>query len=207
MRYWSIRYVCCPRFFRMNLRYLLQIPVIIHQSLRDPLQITFFLLQIILMGMYLWVPSSPSVVGGGRVGGCCTCEARCTKLVGGVDSDEWGCAGVCKNILVQEIYSAKPNADPKSQYRSQVHNGLGTQAPQSIQYYDLASVILIWPLTQPLTCEMGSSVFVAVSRLKVSSTTWSSLFRIPSTERTNGGKFFCWSWRCRPCLSFFIFPT
>ena len=35
---------------------------------------------------------------------------------------------------------------------------------------------------------MGSSIFAAMSQLKVESTTWASLLRIPSTERTNGEK-------------------
>ena len=60
------------------------------------------------------------------------------------------------------------------------------------------------PLTQPLMCKIGSSVFAAMSRLKVASTTWAFLPSIPSTERKNGEKCLSCLWQCRPCLSFFI---
>ena len=54
--------------------------------------------------------------------------------------------------------------------------------------YNLAAVIEIWSLTQPHTCEMGSSGFVTMSRLKFVSITRASFPIIPSTERTNGEK-------------------
>ena len=53
---------------------------------------------------------------------------------------------------------------------------------------DLATVIAIRPLTQPRTCEMGSSIFSAMSRLKVASMTRASFLIMPSNEKTNGEK-------------------
>ena len=78
----------------------------------------------------------------------------------GVYLNGWGCTGVRETILGQEIYCAKTNPKPGTQYGSRVGKELGTQATQSIQEYDLATTILIWMLTQALTCKIGSSIFL-----------------------------------------------
>ena len=44
---------------------------------------------------------------------------------------------------------------------------------------------MIRTLTQPLTYKMGSSIFVAMIRIKVASTTWAYLPIIPLAESTN----------------------
>ena len=74
-----------------------------------------------------------------------------------------------KTILAQDIYCANPNTEPESQSGSRVCRVVGNQAPRSTQECDLATTIGIQTLTQPLTCEMGSSIFVAMSRLKLAS--------------------------------------
>ena len=71
--------------------------------------------------------------------------------------------------------------------------------------YDLATTIFIWPLTQPFTCKIVSSIFNAMSRLKLTNMTMYSLPSMPTTERTNGEKCFCCSWKCLPCLCLFYF--
>ena len=161
---------------------LRRIPVIIFRSLRAPLQMAFFLLRIPCLGTYLWVSSRPAVVGGGGL--YCARKARCAKLLRGVYLNGWGCAGVCETILAWDIYCAKPN--PKSQSRYRVCKGLGTRAMRIAREYDLVTAIVIQPLTQPLTCEVGSSIFASMSWLKLASTTWYSLPIIPSTKMTKG---------------------
>ena len=94
--------------------------------------------------------------------------------MGGVDLSGRGCVCEHENILVQEIYCAKPNL---------VCMVLGTQAPRIIQEYDHTTVIEIRPLTQPLTFEMGSSIFTDMSQIKVASTTLASLTITPSTKK------------------------
>ena len=65
---------------------------------------------------------------------------------------------------------------------------------------------LIRPLTQPRTCERDSFSFVAMSPLKFLSTTRASFLCMPSTERTNEDKCFCWLWQFLPFLYlFFLF--
>ena len=107
-----------------------------------------------------------------------------------------------KTILLKNVYCAKSNPEPDSQSGSRVHKGLETRALCSIWECTLVTAIAIWTLTQPLTCKIGSSIFAAMSRLKVASTTCASLPIIPSTDRTNKEKKL-FSWQCRPCLSFF----
>ena len=109
------------------------------------------------------------------VGECWACKVRCAKLEGGVDSNWWVCAGVRKTILAQKIYCADPNPKPDSKCGSQVCKGLGNRAVWSIQKYDLTTNIEIFLLNQLLTCRIGSSIFAAVSQLKVISKTWDSL--------------------------------
>ena len=101
----------------------------------------------------------------------------------------WVCIGVRDEILAQNVYCAKPNPDPDAQYSSQVRKGIGDRSPWSILEYYLATAIDIRTLNQPVTCEMGFPSFVAMSWLKVASTTIASFPIIPSTERTNGEKF------------------
>ena len=134
---------------------------------------------------YINMSAVPSISRGGGV----VLRARSAKPVGGVDSNGWGCAGVWESILAQEIYFFKTYPKPYAQSGSWVFKGLGTWAPRSIWEYDLVTVFTIRPLIQPLTWEMGSSIFMAMSQLKVGSTTWASLSIIPSTESTNREKF------------------
>ena len=56
---------------------------------------------------------------------------------------------------------------------------------QIIHEYDLTTVILIQPFTHPRMCEMGLSIFSAMSLLKFASTTRVSLPKMPLTERIN----------------------
>ena len=163
--------MCVSRIF-VSIRnpwFLRQIMLITRQILRAPLQMACFLRR---------VPPRPSVMGGGV---CCARKARCAKLVGGMDSNGWVCAGVRETILALNIYYSKPNTKPNSQSGSQVCKGLGNQALGSIGEYDLATLIVICPLTQPLKWRIGSSTFAVMSGLKVAITTWPPLPSIPST--------------------------
>ena len=67
--------------------------------------------------------------------------------------------------------------------------------------YDLATVITVRSLTQPVTCKMGSSIFAAMTWLKVASTTSASLPIILYTEISNEEKNFLWSQQAWPYLS------
>ena len=75
---------------------------------------------------------------------------------------------------------------------NQSYNGGGvvyllkSEASQSTLQYDLTTAILIRTLTQPHTCERGSSSFAAMSRLKFVSTTSASFPSMPSTEGKKG---------------------
>ena len=80
---------------------------------------------------------------------------------------------------------------------------LGKWDPHIMRYYDLAIIITIWRLIQTCTCEMGSSIFSAMSRLKFVSTIRDSLPSMLSIERTNGNVFPC-LWQCLRCLYFLI---
>ena len=96
-------------------------------------------------------------------------------------------AQVCVKLSWREkLYFFKPNPEIDFQSESRVRKGLGNRAPRSIQEYDLATMIEIRPLTQPLTCELVSSILATMSRLIVASMTWSSLQIISSTDRENG---------------------
>ena len=114
-----------------------------------------------------------------RCGGCCIRDAHCEKLVGGVDLNGWGCAGVHETILAWEIYCSKTNTKPTYQYGYRVRKVFGTWDPRIIWEYNFATAIVIGLLTQPKICKMGSSIFVAMSRLKVASINWASLPIIP----------------------------
>ena len=186
--------MCVSRIFvsYQNPLFLRWIAVTICRSVCAPLQMDCYLRRIHFWGTYPWAPSRPSAVW-------------CGGVWGGVDSNGWCCTDVCKSILAGEMNCANPNPKPNSQYISWVRKGLGTLSLQSIWEYELMAAIAIRPLTQPLTCEIGYSIFSAMIQLKVASTTWASLPIIPSTERTNGGKCFCCSWKCLLFLSSFIF--
>ena len=154
--------------------------------------------------MYLQIPSCQSIMGGG---GVCMRKARYMKLAVGVDLNGCGCAGMCENVLAQDIYCSKPNPKSGSQSGSRFRKGPGTQTMRIIREYYLATVIAIRPLTQPLTCEMGSFIFAAMIRLKVASTTWEYLPIIPSTKRNIQENKFRYSCQFLSLLSFFIFFT
>ena len=115
------------------------------------------------------------------------------------------CAGVRAKLFWIALYCTKPRPDPGSQSSSRSRRGLGRRAPRIMWEYDLTTVIAIRPLTQPHTCEMGSSGFAAMSRLKFVRTTRASFRSMPSTERTNREKCLCCSWQCLLCSYLFSF--
>ena len=84
-------------------------------------------------------------------------------------------------ILAQINYCAKPNPELNGHSCSQVRNVLGDKSTLSNLQYDLVTTIVIHPLSQPVTYEMGLSIFAAMIRLKVVSTNSASLPIIPST--------------------------
>ena len=106
-----------------------------------------------------------------------------------MDLNGWVIVWVRDEMLVQNNYCAKPNAHAGSQVR----NGLGYWAPRSTLEYDFATAIATRSLTQPVTCEMGLSIFAAMTRLKLVSTTSASLPIIQSTYSTNKKKCLLWS--------------
>ena len=73
------------------------------------------------------------------------------------------CASVRVKLFWHAIYCAKPRPNIKSQSGSQSRRGMWGRAPQIMREYNLVTAILIRPLTQPHTCEMGSSIFSAMS--------------------------------------------
>ena len=112
-------------------------------------------------------------------------------------------ADVRTELFWRAIYCAKPNSGDVYHPGSRSRRGLGRQAFRIIHDYDLVISIEIWQLIYPPTCEMGSSIFAAMSLLKFASNTRASLPSIISTERTNGW-FIHFSWQCLPCLSLFV---
>ena len=108
-------------------------------------------------------------------------------------------------LFWRAIYCANPRPNPGSQSGSRSCRGLKSRAPRIMLEYGLAIAIAIRPLIQPRTCEMGSSIFAAMSQLKFASTTRASLLSMLSTERTNRENCFRCSWQGLPCLSFFVF--
>ena len=95
------------------------------------------------------------------------------------------CAGVRAELSWREIYCAKPRPDPGFHSGSWSYRGLGRISPLIIWEYNLTTTIAIWFLTQPCTCEKGSSRFFAVSGIKFVSTKRAFFPRMPSTENTN----------------------
>ena len=127
------------------------------------------------------------------------------KLGGGVDSNGWSFAGVCSAIFAWDVYCANPNPKSDTHSNSWICKGLGDLDPWITHEYDLATVISICPLTQPLTWKMGLSIFAAMGRLKVASMACASLSIISSIERINRLKCLCWPYQLLPCLSLLIF--
>ena len=130
MRYWVISYVCVPCFcFRS--KSLVFTPNTGHYTPKSPCSSPngLFFIPKSSYGCVPMIAFQPDHHG---AWGCCTHEARCAKLVGGVDSNGRGCAGVRETILTQEIYCTNPNTKPDYQYGSWVCKGLGTQYTQSI---------------------------------------------------------------------------
>ena len=135
-------------------------------------------------------------------------RARGAQMRGGGRGHTGGknkCADVRGKLFWRAIYFANPRPDVGSQSSSRSRRGLGSQAPRIICEYDFVTAIVIRPLIHPRTCEMGSSIFAAMSRLKFASMTSASLPSMSSTERKNREKCFRCSWQCLPCLFFFIF--
>ena len=64
-----------------------------------------------------------------------------------------------QNYLGAKKYCANPNTAPDSQSSYSVRKGLGTQSPQSIREYNLATAIATRLLTKYFMCEMGFSIF------------------------------------------------
>ena len=137
-----------------------------HWSLYSKVSVLFHKWPISYSGFLVWVCTHewrtipPSGVEGGRGG--CVHEVCSKKLVGGMDSNGWGCAGVRKNILTREFYWATIIPKPEYQYGSWVRKVLGNQSARIIWEYNLATPITIRPLTQPFTWKMDSSVLEAV---------------------------------------------
>ena len=96
---------------------------------------------------------------------------------------------VCGETFAQNNYCAKPNIKTDAHYGSQVRNRLEARYPRINLEYGLATAIVIWPLTQPVTCKMGSYISTAMTRIKVASATSASFPIIPYTEMENGEKF------------------
>ena len=129
------------------------------------------------------------------------------KLGGG----GWGHAGgdflrgcACKIILECDLLH-QSEAHTRSQSGSWSRRGLGIWYLWIMWEYEPAFVIAIHLLTQPCTCERGSSGVFTTSRLKFVSTTSASSLSMTSTERKNGEKCFCCSWQWLSCLFFLNF--
>ena len=136
------------------------------------------------LSMYVLASALPSVYHGEwkmLCGQIALRKAHSPKIRRGVGSNGWFCAGMRETMFAQEIYCANPNPEPNSHSISWVHKILAIQSLWSILEYDIMTVIVIRPLTPPLTCKICSSIFVAMSPLKVVSTTWTSLPSIASS--------------------------
>ena len=105
-------------------------------------------------------------------------------------------------LFRRAVYCANPTPEPDSQSGSMSRRGLGRRASLIMREYDLATAIAIRPITQPCTCEMGSSIFAAMSQLKFASTTRASFPSMPSTEITNIEKFIARGNSYRSCPYF-----
>ena len=110
-----------------------------------------------------------------------------------MDPNQWVREGVRDAILMQNNYCAKPNTKPDANSSSRVLKVLRAWAPRITLDYDLVTSIAIQPLTRPVTCIMGLSIFAAMIWLKLVSTTSVSFSITPFTKMTNGEKCFHWS--------------
>ena len=133
------------------------------------------------VGPYHCASSRPSVRGGD------------TKRDVRVDLNGWVRVCVRDAILVRNIYCSKPNPKPNAHSDYWFRSGLEARAPRINLEYDLVTAISIRPLTQSVTCKIGSSSFTSMIRIKLASTTSASFPVIPSTKKTNGEKFLLWS--------------
>ena len=113
---------------------------------------------------------------------------------------------VCAKLLSGAIYCANPRTKKNPQSGSQYCRRLGSQYPRIIRGYDIATLIVILPLSQPRPCKIGSPIFAFTSQLKLTSTTRASFISMPSTDITNREKCFRRLWKLLPFLSFFVFP-
>ena len=73
------------------------------------------------------------------------------------------CAGAHKKLFWRANYCAKPRPYTGYQSGSWSCSGMGRRSPWIVLEYNLATVIVIWPLTQSRKFERGSSIFVAMS--------------------------------------------
>ena len=96
---------------------------------------------------------------------------------------------MCAKLFWRYIYCANPRRDLDSQSSSLSWRGFRRKDTWIICDYNLATAIAIRLLTHPHTCEMISSIFSTISRLKFASMTRASFPSIPSTERTNAETF------------------
>ena len=101
-------------------------------------------------------------------------------------------ADVIMELLWRAIYFSNPRLNAGSQSRYRSRRGMGSRHLCNIPGCELVTEVSIRLLIQNRTCKMSSSIFSAMSWLKFASTTRSSLPSIPSTEISNGEKFFCW---------------
>ena len=69
----------------------------------------------------------------------------------------------CAKLFLRTIYCANLSLDAGFQYSSWSRRGIGSRAPLIMREYELTTAIVIGLLIQPRTCEMGSSIFSAMS--------------------------------------------
>ena len=178
-RYWILSYVCCP-YFRFLYKFLLFMPIPGHYTPMFPCSYpNRIIFTLHFLSGFALVGSIQSI----RLweGLCHSHFSRCANLAAGVNSNGWFCTGVRKTILAQNFYCDHPNTDTNSQSGSQVHKWLGNWDLWITWECDLVTAIAIHLLNQPLIWKMGSSIFAAISQLKVTSNTWYFLPIIPST--------------------------
>ena len=112
---------------------------------------------------------------------------------------------LCVKLFWSMIYCANTILKPDSRFGSLSHRKLGRGSPLIIHQYYLMTAIAIQPITQPCTCKMGSSIFSAVSRLKLAKYDQGLLSKHTINRKKKRRKCFCWSWKFLPCLSLFYF--
>lgn len=94
------------------------------------------------------------------------------------------CTGVRETIMERDLLR-QSHGQTWFPFGSLYHRGLGRQVSQIMHEYDHATAIEIRPLIQPRTCNMGSSIFPDMVRLKFVSITRASSLSMPSKEITN----------------------